>query len=122
MLDIVIETDADDDATPSVEVMGTAEDEELEIANSEQRLQKNQIRYYNKRQQLKLVLAAQELSEIEGHEVDPIVSGDEDKCGVETKGSDIWQDTTCLALLREGMLPEVIDIEEGKRARKRADN
>jgi hypothetical protein len=62
------------------------------------------------------------LSEIGDQEVDPTVSGDEDKCGVETKGSDIWQDTTCLALLREGMLPEVIDIEEGKRARKRADN
>jgi hypothetical protein len=118
MLDIVTETDADDDVIPSVEVMGAAEDEELETADSEQRLQKTQIRYYNRRQQLELVLATQELSEIEGHEVDPTVSGDEDKCGVETKGSDIWQDTTCLALLREGMLPEVIDIEEGKRVKK----
>jgi hypothetical protein len=40
MLDIVIETDADDDATPIVEVMGAAEDEEWETADSEQRLQK----------------------------------------------------------------------------------
>jgi hypothetical protein len=69
-----------------------------------------------------LVLATQELSEIGGHEVDPTVAGDEDKCGVEMKRFDIWQDTTCLALLREGTLPEVIDLEEGKRARKRADN
>ncbi len=29
---------------------------------------------------------------------------------------------TCLALLRGRMLPKVIDLEEGKRARKRADN
>jgi len=122
MLDIVTETDADDEATPSVEVMGVTEDEELEAADSEQRLQKGQIRYYNRRQQLELVLAAQELSEIGGHEDDPTVSGDEDKCGVEIKRSDIWQDTTCLALLREGMLPEVIDLEEGKRAKKRAHN
>ncbi|CAK9195607.1 unnamed protein product [Sphagnum troendelagicum] len=81
--------DPDDEATPSVEVMGAAEDEELEAADSEQRLQKSQIRYYNRRQQLELVLAAQELSEIGGHEVDPTVSGDEDKCGVEIKRSDI---------------------------------
>ncbi|CAM6015476.1 unnamed protein product [Sphagnum balticum] len=78
-----------DDATPSVEVMGATEDEELEVADNEQRPQKSQIRYYNRRQQLELVLAAQELSKIGGHEVDPTVSGDEDKCGVETKGSDI---------------------------------
>jgi hypothetical protein len=69
-----------------------------------------------------LVLAAQKLFKIEGHEVNTTISGDEDKCGVEIKKSDIWQGTTCLVLLREGMLPEVIDLEEGKRARKRVDN
>jgi len=69
-----------------------------------------------------LVLAAQELSEIGGHEIDPTVARDEDKCGVKIKRSDIWQDTTCLALLRKGMLPEVIDLKEGKRARKQVDN
>jgi hypothetical protein len=122
MLDIVTETDADEEVTPNVEVVGAAEDEELETADSEQRLQKSQIRYYNRRQQLKLVLAVQELFEIGGHEVDPTVSGNEDKCGVEIKRFDIWQDTTCLALLREGVLLEVIDLEEGKRAKKRADN
>jgi hypothetical protein len=49
MLDIVTETDADEEATPNVEVMGVAEDEELEPADGEQRLQKGHIRYYNKR-------------------------------------------------------------------------
>jgi hypothetical protein len=49
MLDIVTETDADEEATPNVEVMGAAEDEELEAADGEQRLQKGHIRYYNKR-------------------------------------------------------------------------
>ncbi|CAK9270092.1 unnamed protein product [Sphagnum jensenii] len=38
------------------------------------------------------------------------------------KGPDIWQDTTCLMLLREGMLPEMIEVEEGKRARKRIEH
>ncbi len=49
MLDIVTETDADEEATPNVEMMGAAEDEELEAADGEQRLQKGHIRYYNKR-------------------------------------------------------------------------
>jgi hypothetical protein len=122
MLDVVTTNDVDEEATPNVEVVGAAEDEDLEVADGKQTLQKGLIRYYNKRQQLELVLAAQELSELGDREVDPAISGDEDKCGVEVKGSDIWQDTTCLALLSEGMLPEAIDLQEGKRARKRADN
>jgi hypothetical protein len=37
-----------------------------------------------------LVLVAQELSKIGGYEDDPTISGDEDKCGLEIKRSDIW--------------------------------
>ncbi|CAK9870201.1 unnamed protein product [Sphagnum jensenii] len=118
MLDTVTTTDTDGEATPNVEVVGATEDENLETVDSKQTLQKGLIRYYNKRQQLELVLAAQELFEIGDREVDPIASGDEDKCGIEMKGSDIWQDTTCMAFLRERMLPEVIELEEGKRAKK----
>jgi hypothetical protein len=36
------------------------------------------------------------------------------------KGSNVWEDATCLALLIEGMLPKMVELEEGKRARKRA--
>jgi len=67
-------------------------------------------------------LAAQELFELGDREVDPTRSGKEEDHGVETKGTDIWRDATCLALLREGMLPDTIDLEEGKRVRKRANN
>jgi len=38
------------------------------------------------------------------------------------KGTNIWQDATCLTLLKEGVLPEMIELEEGRRARKRAAN
>jgi len=44
---------------------------------------------------------------------------EEDKCGGEMKGPDILQDTTCLMILREGVLLGMIEVEEGKRARKR---
>ncbi len=33
---------------------------------------------------------------------------------------DIWEDMDCLALLKEGVLPAAVNIEEGKRIRKRA--
>jgi len=118
MLDFVTATNVDEDAAPNVEVVGAAKDEDLEAANGKQTLQKGPLRYYGKRQQLELVLDAQELSELGDREVDPTGSGKEEDRGVETKGTDIWKDATCLALLKEGMLPDTIDLEEGKRARK----
>ncbi len=45
---------------------------------------------------------------------------EEAEYGVEVKEPDIWQDLTCLALLTKGVLPDVVELEEGKRARKRA--
>jgi hypothetical protein len=111
-VDVEVETD------PSMEVVATVENEELEVAIGEQRPKGGQITYYNKRQQLELVLAAQELSGTGGCEVEPIAEGK----GVEIKGSDIWEDETCLALLRERMLPEMVELDEGKRAKKRANH
>jgi hypothetical protein len=31
----------------------------------------------------------------------------------------IWKDITCMKLLHEGILPNIIDFEESKRVRKR---
>jgi hypothetical protein len=120
MLDFVTATNADEEAAPNIEVVGVAEDEDLEIADGKQTLQKGPLRYYGKRQELELVLAAQELSKLGDLEVDPTRSGKEENRGVEMKGIDIWRDATCLALLKEGMLSDTIDLEQGKRARKRA--
>jgi hypothetical protein len=89
MLDIVTATNAEEDTAPSVEVVGVAEDEDLEAVDGKRTLQKGPIRYYDKRQQLELVLAAQELSELGNCEIDPTASGEEEDCGVETKGVDI---------------------------------
>jgi len=116
MIDVEAAVDAEVETNPSIEVVETAENEELEVVIGEQRPKGGQITYYNRRQQLELVLAAQELSRIGGCEVEPTAKGK----GVEMKGSDIWEDATCMALLREGMLPEMVELEEGKRARKRA--
>jgi hypothetical protein len=60
------------------------------------------------------------MSEVGGHEINLTIVDEADKSGGEMKGPDIWQDTTCLALLKERVLPELIELEESKRVRKRA--
>jgi hypothetical protein len=37
---------------------------------------------------------------------------------MDTRNIDIWRDATCLGLLKEGMLPDTVDLEESKRAQK----
>jgi hypothetical protein len=69
---------------------------------------------------LELVLAAQELSEFGNHELDPTGSDDEEDHGVKSSSVDIWEDVDYLALLKEGVMPADVDIEEGKRIKKRA--
>ncbi|CAM6023199.1 unnamed protein product [Sphagnum balticum] len=71
MLDVVTATNVDEEAAPIVELVGAAKDEDLEAVDGKQALQKGPIRYYDKRQQLELVLAAQELSELGDRKVDP---------------------------------------------------
>jgi hypothetical protein len=122
MLDFVDATDVDEEAAPNMEIVGAAEDEELEAVDGKQTRKGGQLRYYGKQQQLELVLATQELSELGDCEVDPTGSGKEEDHGVGMKGADIWSDATCPILLKEGMLPDAIELEEGKKARKRASN
>jgi hypothetical protein len=44
--------------------------------------------------------------------------GKEEDYGTGTECIDVWEDTTCLVLLKDGMLPDTCDLEEGKRARR----
>jgi hypothetical protein len=119
MIDLVTATDSEEEVTPSAERLGVAKHEDLEVDHGHR---KGRIRYYDKRQQLELVLAAQGLSETRSHKVNLTIVDEEAKHGVEVKEPDIWQDSTCLALLKEGVLHDVVELEEGKRARKRAEH
>ncbi len=67
-------------------------------------------------------MAAQELSEFGDHELSPTGSNDEEDHGVESSCGDIWEDKDCLTLLKEGILPDTVNLDEGKRIRKRASN
>ncbi len=68
------------------------------------------------------MLVIQELSEFGDHELGHTNSDEEETCGMDTKNIDIWKDTTCMGLLREGILLNTVDLEESKRARKRIIN
>ncbi len=50
MIDIVIAAGIEKETNPSIEVVEAAENEELEVADGEQRPKGGQIRYYNRRQ------------------------------------------------------------------------
>jgi hypothetical protein len=62
------------------------------------------------------------MSEVGIHEVNLIIMDEAEQRGEERKGPDIWQDATCLALIKDGVLPDLIELDEGKKARKRAAN
>jgi len=78
--------------------------------------------YFDKRQQLELVLAAQELFEFGDRELSPTESEDEEDHEVKSSCVDIWEDANCLMFLKEGVLHDAVDFEGGKRIRKRANN
>ncbi|CAM6059871.1 unnamed protein product [Sphagnum tenellum] len=115
MVDNVNAVDEGEETNPGVERIEVAEDEELDATVGEQKPKKGLVKNYNRRQQLELVLAAQELSGIGDSEVEAAVEEE----GSEMKGYDIWQDAKCMVLLREGMLPDMIELEEGKKVKKR---
>jgi hypothetical protein len=125
MLDVVIEINQDEETNSLMEDVEAADNEgsqNLGPADGRQALRKEMTRNYDRQQQLKLVLAAQELSEFGEHELGHIESGEEETCEMDTRSIDIWKDATCLRLLKEGILPNAVDFEESKRARKRITN
>jgi len=71
---------------------------------------------------LELVLAAQELSEFGDPNLSPTELDEEEGYGAEHNCADIWQDTECLRLIREGTLSDAVDYHECRRIRKRASN
>jgi hypothetical protein len=104
---------------------------EAEVANGDELVQddgkkmvvkRRRPQYFDKRQQLDLILEAQELTEFRDHELSLAESDDEEDQEMDARCIDIWKDTVCLGLLKEGVLSNAVDIEESKRARKRVSN
>jgi hypothetical protein len=64
MLDFVAATNVDEEVDPDMEVVGATKDDDLEAADGKQTRKRGLLKYYGRQQQLELVLAAQELSEL----------------------------------------------------------
>ncbi len=64
-------------------------------------------------------MAAQELFEVGEHDLISIDLDNEDKCWTNMKNNDIWKDVTCMNLLQEGAVLDIVDPKECKRAKKR---
>jgi transposase InsO family protein len=75
--------------------------------------------YYDKQQQLEMVLTAQRLLEAGEHGSQSVDLDEEEECAADSRGSDIWEDSSCMELLQGGVLPTTIDSLESKRTRKR---
>jgi len=125
MLDVVTEESQDEEDNSPVEDVEGADskgDQNSRPPDGKRALKERRTQYYYRQQQLELVLAAQQLSEVGKHESNLMESNEGEIYGVEARSVDIWQDTTCLESLKEGQLPDTVDLEEGKRARKRVNN
>jgi hypothetical protein len=121
MLDVASGEDLSKELIPGEEAVSTG-DELVQHEGAQMVLKRRKPQYFDKRQQLDLVLAAQELFELGDHELSPTESDDEEDHGVKSSCVDIWEDTDCLTLLKEGVLLDAVDLEESKRIRKRASN
>jgi hypothetical protein len=122
MLEVLTETsqeDEDDSPEEGVEA-GVEEEARNSWSSKTKRVQKKKkTRYYDSKQQLELVLAAQKLLGDGGHEDGDTRSADVDACAEDTTKTDIWEDEVCLRLLREGIIPDIVDPQISKRARRR---
>jgi hypothetical protein len=94
-------------------------DETTQSSTARVVLQRKRPHYYDKQQQLELVLAAQRLLESGEHDSQSADLDEEEECGANSRRSDIWEDVNCMKLLQGGMLPATVDPLESKRARKR---
>ncbi len=118
MVDVVSEEDQPKELVPheAEDIKGgeIMQDDDVRVA-----LKRRRPHYYDKEQQLELVLAAQELFEFGEHDLISTGFEKEDKCGIDTRNNDIWKDVICMNLLQERILLDTIDLVESKRARKR---
>ncbi len=65
-------------------------------------------------------MAAQGLLEDDGHETNDARFGGEEAYADDVSKTDIWEDAVCMGLLKEGFIPDTVDLQESKRARKQA--
>jgi hypothetical protein len=89
-----------------------------ESSRGKQIINRGGTRYYDKEQQLELVLAAQGLAHEDTHQASD--SRSKEAGADDSHQTDIWEDAVCIGWLKEGFLPDGINPQERRRVRKRA--
>jgi hypothetical protein len=122
MLEVLTETSQDEgDDSPDDRDEGIREEIRIsESSKSKQVVEKGKTKYYDKKQQLDMILAAQELWDTDGHEAGGVQFGGDTDCIDDLSKADIWEDAVCMRWLKEGCIVEEVDPQESKRIRKRA--
>jgi hypothetical protein len=120
MLEVLIETSQDEgDDSPDDRDEGIREEIRIsESSRGKQVVEKRKTRYYDKKQQLDMILAAQELWDIDGHKAGGVQFGGDTDCIDDLSKDDIWEDAVCMRWLKEGCMAEEVDPQESKRIRK----
>ncbi|CAM6047524.1 unnamed protein product [Sphagnum compactum] len=121
MVDVVSEDDQPQEFIPREaedrKGSGTAQSSAASLV-----LQRKRPYYYDRQQQLELVLEAQRLLEAEEHDSQSASFDEKEECEADSRSSDIWEDNNCMELLQTGVLPATVDPLESKRARNRTLN
>jgi hypothetical protein len=123
MLEVLTDTSqGEEDELPENGDEITKGRETRRLASPESRLDlgRGKAKYYDRKQQLELVLAAQELMEDVRPETHTARFEGEEACADGASNTDVWEDEVCMRLLKEGSIPDTIGPQESKRARKRA--
>ncbi len=118
MIGIVSEDDQPQEVIPC-EDQEKGEDETAQGSTAGMTRLRKRPHYYDKQQQLELVLAAQQLLEASEHDPQSEDPDEEEECEADSRSCDIWEDVKCLELLQGRVLPDTVDHLESKRARKR---
>jgi hypothetical protein len=116
----VLTDEEDDSPEEGSEATGGNEIRDSESSRGKQILRRGGTKYYDRKQQLELVLAAQGLLDDNAHEISDARSGGEEACADNSSQTDIWEDAVCMGWLKEGFISEGVDLQESKRVKKRA--
>ncbi|CAM6067965.1 unnamed protein product [Sphagnum tenellum] len=116
MLEVLTNEEGDSPEEGS-EAAGDNEILHSESCRGEQIISRGGTRYYNKEQQLELVLTTQGLTHEDAHQASD--SRSEEAGADDSNQTDIWEDAVCMGWLKEGFLPDGINPQERRRAQKK---
>jgi hypothetical protein len=122
MMEVLTETsqDEEDDSPDDGEEAVEKEIRSSESYRGKRVLRKGGTKYYDKKQHLDIILAAQGLLDDAEYEAEGAHTGSNEACDDDSSKADIWEDALCIEWLKEGFIPEEIDPQESKRIRRRA--